>query len=281
MPPVEISFPVAALTPEQLRAEHHSFLNAVNIVHSELQLLERMIGRRGVFRESITLCERIIAVVRRSANETERAGLTEVSRPILLELFRVLDAEQFELPDGDLEIAHAVSVILQVIDEVEMRYQAARARQNVGPEQSTKAAARLVEELRACIRAAHLLDAPGVSPQAAAERVSFSTGEATAELPAAMLPIGWNLVRAAIGRQAQLDTSNRSIDVRLGDGSLCVESAGGPPSFTDGSASTGSQACDQSAYLITHQCGGVLTVEEGSGTAIVCVHLPIRDKEES
>lgn len=36
---------------------HHSFVNAVHVVHVQLQLLERVAGRRGVFRRDLKLCD--------------------------------------------------------------------------------------------------------------------------------------------------------------------------------------------------------------------------------
>lgn len=54
---------------------HHSFVNAVHVVHVQLQLLERIAGNRGAFRRDILLCDEAT-----SASKTRR--LQEREEPI-------------------------------------------------------------------------------------------------------------------------------------------------------------------------------------------------------
>ena len=57
MPDTPIQIDLSATDPEISRLERHSFVNLINVIHAELQLVERMVDAPGSLRSAIHLAE--------------------------------------------------------------------------------------------------------------------------------------------------------------------------------------------------------------------------------
>jgi hypothetical protein len=107
---------------EASRSERHAFVNLVNVVHSELQLIERMLSARGALRGAVRLCE--------TAAEAFRDRRVAHREARDLELFRKLIEQDIEnaiadVPDAAItaDVNQARSIIDDVIAETDLRVQ--------------------------------------------------------------------------------------------------------------------------------------------------------------
>lgn len=112
---------------EHLRSEYHSFANLMNVVHAELQLLERMSGPDAGLRPSIRLCEAATWSFKdREAAAEHGTALSEFKSLLQADLARVQATPEYE---QDAEEAR--EIIRQVIDDADLRVQETLARQRI------------------------------------------------------------------------------------------------------------------------------------------------------
>ena len=112
---------------EHLRYAYHSFANLINVVHAELQLLERMSGPDAGLRPSIRLCETATWAFKNRETAVEHAqALMEWRSRIEDDLARVQVKPAYE-SDGE----EARDLIRQVIDDADLRIQEMLARHEI------------------------------------------------------------------------------------------------------------------------------------------------------
>lgn len=112
---------------EHLRSEYHGFANLMNVVHAELQLLERMSGPEAGLRPSIRLCEAAAWSFKNPKVASEHgAALAEFRSRVLADLARVQATPAYE---QDAEEAR--EIIRQVIDDADLRVQEMLARHGI------------------------------------------------------------------------------------------------------------------------------------------------------
>ena len=112
---------------EHLRSEYHSFANLINVVHAELQLLERMSGPDAGLRPSIRLCEAATWAFKDPDAATEHGpALMEWRSRIQADLARVQVSAAYE-QDGE----EARDIIRQVMDDADLRVQEMLARHEI------------------------------------------------------------------------------------------------------------------------------------------------------
>ena len=112
---------------EHLRSEYHSFANLMNVVHAELQLLERMSGPNAGLRPSIRMCEAASWSFKDRETAAEHGtALSEFKSMVQADLARVQATLEYE---QDAEEAR--EIIRQVIDDADLRVQEMLARHGI------------------------------------------------------------------------------------------------------------------------------------------------------
>lgn len=287
MPGTDVSLPVTPLTNEELRAENHSFLNTINVVHSELQLLERMLDERGLFRVEIHLCERAIATIRRSATSAESAAITELYGPVICRVVAVL-AER-EAARMDAEILHAVQVIRDVIDELEMRFQRARARLQLPGTFVEMSPATAVEQTSNALEAARSFARLNDTTNPGADQIHITAGhfdeaEPGRQAPGALPRMTLGLIRAATVRASGVGTSvDARLIIGLEESSIFVTDSERIPTLDDlHSESLAARAARIYAgvYYTAYQYGGTMTLGSASaGGTTIQIIIPAKQEE--
>lgn len=287
---VDVSLPVAPLSPEQLRADHHGFLNAINVVHSELQLLERMLSERGIFRTEIQLCERAIATVRRSASPEERGSVTEIARPIMGRVVSELNNHPVSDPTTSDDVRHAVRVIGEVIDQVEMRYQHARARMTLRGTYAPRSAAEVVAETRDALDMTDAFNRLAGFSSNGSDRAGLTVDPPAAHnhVAAVLSQLAWGLLRGAILRTAADSSISAQFTIAEKSSTVTVADHGEPLTLTaTKTQEPGSEedapyaAVYRSVYYTAYQYGGRMTIDSTpTGQTILRVTLPA-DEEAS
>lgn len=124
-----ITFDLAFRNEAELRSAYHAFANLINVVHAELQLLERMGGNPVILRVGIRLCETATRAFRDAAeaeaNAPALAGFGSRVREII---GTVAVAERYV---NDAEEAR--TIIRDVLDDTELRIQELLARHAIVP----------------------------------------------------------------------------------------------------------------------------------------------------
>ena len=111
------------------RLERHSYVNLLNVIHAELQLVERMIDAPGSLRSAIHLSE--------AASRAFKEG--RVARRHLNELVRYDSLIEGDLRDAlsdageidDEDVREAVAILLDVLPDAHLRVQEVVARHRV------------------------------------------------------------------------------------------------------------------------------------------------------
>ncbi len=122
-----ISIDLDTSDPAIARFERHSYVNLINVVHAELQLIERMIGAPGALRSAIHLAEAASRafkedrVARRHLAELARfAELTEA------DLHEALESAGASAEGAD--VREAVGILRDVLPDAHLRIQEVIAR---------------------------------------------------------------------------------------------------------------------------------------------------------
>ena len=122
-----ISIDLDTSDPAITRLERHSYVNLINVIHAELQLVERMIDAPGALRSTIHLAEaasrafKELRAARRHLGELVRFG--ELVESDLAEAL----AEAGEKADAD-DVREAASILLEVLPDANLRVQEVIAR---------------------------------------------------------------------------------------------------------------------------------------------------------
>jgi hypothetical protein len=130
MTEVPISIELSETDPEITRLERHSYINLINVVHAELQLVERMIEAPGSLRSTVHLAEAASRafkeprVARRHAAELARFGdlIESDLAEALAEVGAAADAN---------DVREAVGVLLDVLPNAHLRVHEALVRHTV------------------------------------------------------------------------------------------------------------------------------------------------------
>lgn len=141
-----ISIDLDTSDPAVARFERHSYVNLINVVHAELQLIERMIGAPGALRSAIHLAEaashafKEARVARRHLAELARfAELTEA------DLQETLESAGVCAEGGD--VREAVGILRDVLPDAHLRIQEVIARHRLPRPVSRRGVERLSELL--------------------------------------------------------------------------------------------------------------------------------------
>ena len=109
------------------RLERHSYVNLINVIHAELQLVERMIDAPGSLRSTIHLAEAASRAFKES----------RVARRHIDELSRFADLVEFDLEETLVEagekanqddVREACAILLEVLPDAHLRVQEVIAR---------------------------------------------------------------------------------------------------------------------------------------------------------
>jgi len=112
---------------EHLRSEYHSFANLMNVVHAELQLLERMTGPDAGLRPTIRLCEAATWSFKDRETAVEHGpALSEFRSRVQADIARVQ-----AVPEYEKDAEEARHIIRQVIDNSDLRVQEMLARHEI------------------------------------------------------------------------------------------------------------------------------------------------------
>lgn len=141
-----ISIDLDTSDPAIARLERHSYVNLINVVHAELQLIERMVGAPGALRSAIHLAEaasrafKEARVARRHLGELVRfAELTEADVQETLE-------SAGASADGE-DVREAVGILREVLPDAHLRVQEVIARHRLPRPVSSQGIARISEAL--------------------------------------------------------------------------------------------------------------------------------------
>ena len=174
MPTVPVAIDLSASDTAVARLERHSYVNLINVVHAELQLVERMIERPGSLRSAIHLAE----AASRGYKEKR------VARRHLWELAQFADLVESDLSEAleeagtaatEDDVTEAVSILRDVLPDAHLRVQEVIARHEL-PRPVTS---RLPDELREKLRA---LLQPLESPAAAVSAAPAGAGRSSEEV---------------------------------------------------------------------------------------------------
>lgn len=120
MPTQPIIVDLDTSDPSLLRLERHSYVNLINVVHAELQLVERMIDAPGSLRSAINLAEaasrafKELRVTRRHLHELVRfADLIESDLREMLEEAGAVGEED--------DVREAAAILLDVLPDAHLR----------------------------------------------------------------------------------------------------------------------------------------------------------------
>lgn len=111
-----------------MRTESHSFANIINVVHAELQLLERMCKPHADLRPLVRLCETAARAFKSA--EVARANSRELAH--LKDRVMTLTSELTARPEYRTDAEDAVRLITEVIDDAELRIYETLARYGTG-----------------------------------------------------------------------------------------------------------------------------------------------------
>ena len=159
MPTVPVAIDLSASDTAVARLERHSYVNLINVVHAELQLVERMIERPGSLRSAIHLAE----AASRAYKEKR------VARRHLHELAQFADLVEGDLGEAleeagtaadEEDVTEAVKILRDVLPDAHLRVQEVIARHEL----LRPVRLRLQDELRERL---HALLQPLESPAAA------------------------------------------------------------------------------------------------------------------
>ena len=104
---------------EHLRSAYHSFANLINVVHAELQLLERMCGPDSNLRPTIRLCEAATWSFKDPDAAAEHGeALTEFRTRVQTDISRVQ-----AIPKYEQDAEEARGLIREVLNDVDLRTQ--------------------------------------------------------------------------------------------------------------------------------------------------------------
>lgn len=141
-----ISIDLDTSDPAIARLERHSYVNLINVVHAELQLIERMVGAPGALRSAIHLAE----AASRAFKEAR------VARRHLAELVRFAELTEADVQetlesagasaDGE-DVREAVGILREVLPDAHLRVQEVIARHRLPRPVSTQGIARISEAL--------------------------------------------------------------------------------------------------------------------------------------
>lgn len=130
MPTQPITVELETSDPGLLRLERHSYVNLINVVHAELQLVERMIDAPGSLRSAINLAEaasrafKEVRVTRRHLHELVRfADLIESDLHEMLEEAGAAGEED--------DVREAAAILLDVLPDAHLRVQEVISRHGV------------------------------------------------------------------------------------------------------------------------------------------------------
>jgi signal transduction histidine kinase len=144
----EVDIDLVLSNEEERRVQHHSFVNVLNVIHSELQLMERILDARGSFADLIKTSESIVRSFSDPGRVKEQAAvLEEFTKKLRAALAERPVSHVAGDPAKEAEVEEVVNVINEVIDVAEVRVHELLARSEaVGRFESIP-----IEELRGAL----------------------------------------------------------------------------------------------------------------------------------
>ncbi len=122
-----ISIDLDTSDPAITRLERHSYVNLINVIHAELQLVERMIDAPGALRSTIHLAEAASRAFKESRAARRHLGeLVRFGELVESDLAEAL-AEAGAKADDD-DVREAASILLEVLPDANLRVQEVIAR---------------------------------------------------------------------------------------------------------------------------------------------------------
>ncbi|TVQ25026.1 MAG: hypothetical protein EA382_07640 [Spirochaetaceae bacterium] len=121
-----LSIDLRPTSAEAARLDRHGYVNLINVVHAELQLIERMVDAPGALRDSIRLAEAASRAFREK--RVAERYLTELSRfaaTIDASVTALLDRSQYSTSN---DVVEAVAILASVLDDADLRVQETIAR---------------------------------------------------------------------------------------------------------------------------------------------------------
>ena len=148
MPTARIAIDLDTSDPSVTRLERHSYVNLINVIHAELQLVERMIDAPGALRSTVHLAE----AASRAFKESRAA------RRHLGELVRFAELVETDLADAladaggkadDDDVREAAAILRDVLPDADLRVQEVLTRHGLTRPPSAYAADELGRRMRA------------------------------------------------------------------------------------------------------------------------------------
>ena len=210
MPTARISIDLDTSDPSVTRLERHSYVNLINVIHAELQLVERMIDAPGALRSTVHLAEAASRAFKES--RTARRHLGELVRFAELVETDLADAlaEAGEKADDD-DVREAAAILRDVLPDADLRVQEVLTRHGLLRPPAEHTAEELGRRMRAAGAAfsLHAQSEPVVLPAGTAralERV-LGAAEAPVRIVEALLrrEEAWQLELRGSGRTSYLD----------------------------------------------------------------------------
>ena len=120
MPDTPIDIDLSASDPDITRLERHSFVNLINVVHAELQLIERMLDAPGSLRSAIHLAEAASRAFKEARVARRHLGeLVRFASLIESDLDETL-GEAGDAADDD-DVREACSILHDVLPDAHLR----------------------------------------------------------------------------------------------------------------------------------------------------------------
>ena len=121
-----LSVDLRSTNAETARLDRHGFVNLINVVHAELQLIERMVDAPGALRDSIRLAEAASRAFREKRVAERYIGdLSRFAASIDSSVRALLDRSAESDTD---DVVEAVAILSSVLDDADLRVQEAIAR---------------------------------------------------------------------------------------------------------------------------------------------------------
>ena len=124
----EISFPLELDDTQRARVEMHTFVNVMNVLMAELQMLRIMMRDPLALSHSLQLCDDIILAFNSVPTASSALEEMERVRPIILSDIRVGLADTRIMPDDEPFVETAIESIHSILGIIELRVREMMAR---------------------------------------------------------------------------------------------------------------------------------------------------------
>lgn len=120
MPDTPIHIDLSASDPEITRLERHSFVNLINVIHAELQLIERMLDAPGSLRSAIHLAEAASRAFKEARVARRHLGELVRFAPLIESDLEETLAERGDAANDD-DVLEACAILRDVLPDAHLR----------------------------------------------------------------------------------------------------------------------------------------------------------------